>query len=116
MGVWAVISKDIDRGGRTAASAAVGCMSGWLHVRDEKLLSQRGGSEHCWASSNMLEPTWFVRTTSGAGAVGQTELRLRLSKGGRELSSISAGTAGGASSNSWLSERLGAAGVASSNL
>ena len=47
---------------------------------------------------------------------GQTELRLRLSKGGIELGSISAGTASRASSNYWFGERLGAAGVASSNL
>ena len=74
-----------------------------------------GEPAHCWASSNLLEPTWFVRTASVAGAVGrgsqakasnpgQTKLGLRLSKGGRELGSIPAGTAGGASSNSWFGE------------
>ena len=114
--------QSIARGGCIAASAAVGCTIDWLRVRDEELLSHRGGSEHCWASSNLLEPTWFVRTTSEAGAVGrgsqaeasdpgQTELRLRLSKGGRELGSISARTAGGVLSNYWLGERPGAAGV-----
>ena len=127
VGVLAASSKDITRGRRTAASAAVVCMSGWLLVRDERLFLQRGGSEHCWASSNLPEPTRFVRTKSGARAVGrgsqaeasdpgQSKLRLRLSKVGRELGSISSGTASGASSNSWFGERLGEAGVASSNV
>ena len=51
-----------------------------------------------------------------AGNPEPTWLRLRLSSGGRELGSISAGTAGTTSPNLSFEQRLGAAGIAASNL
>ena len=49
-----VPAPETARGGRTAALCA---RSGWWRIRDGKLLTHRAGSEHCWASSNMLEPS-----------------------------------------------------------